>query len=335
MLGRSILHKIAGGVERAMDRAIRREGARPLLDGYYGFATPDRLILRGRVLSAVRRGAPLPDQGKWANFRQMLALFLTDEVAGIRVGTAGATVMSDAEGYVWLEIPRDGQGPGWHDIEVGIVDDPGSVVPFAVMVPPREARIGVISDIDDTMIKTGAYSLRRNLWLTFTGSARSRKVFPDAVVLMDHLHAHGRNPVFYVSSSPWNLHYFLDKVFSRAGLVPGPMFLRDLGVGEAHFIASSHHDHKGGAIDRILAANPDLRFVLLGDTGQHDAEVYHDVCQRAGGQVAAVVLREAGGAASDEQRRHVAAMRTMGVVVHLGLDFGGVAEVLEREGVAV
>jgi len=326
---------MAVGVERAMDRAMRREGARPMLEGYYGFATPDRLILRGRVLSHLRRGAPLPDQGKWANLRQMVALFLTDEVAGVQVVAPGGTGMSDAEGHVWLEVPREGQGPGWHEIAVAIADDPESGVAFQVMVPSREARIGVVSDIDDTMIKTGAYSLRHNLWLTFTGSARSRKVFPDAVVLMDHLHAHGRNPVFYVSSSPWNLHYFLDKVFSRAGLVPGPMFLRDLGVGEAHFIASSHHDHKGGAIDRILAANPDLRFVLLGDTGQHDAEVYHDVCQRAGGQVAAVVLREAGGAASDEQRRHVAAMRTMGVVVHLGLDFGGVAEVLEREGVAV
>lgn len=307
----------------------------PLLEGYYGFATPDRLILRGRVLTHLRRGAPLPDQGRWANFRQMVALFLTDEVAGVRVEAPGATGHSDAEGYVWLDVPREGQGPGWHEVAVQLDGDPGSAVPFPVMVPSREARIGVISDIDDTMMKTGAYSLRRNLWTTFTGSARTRKVFPDAVVLMDHLHAHGRNPVFYVSSSPWNLHYFLDKVFSHAGLVPGPMFLRDLGVGETHFLTGSHHDHKGGAIARILAANPDLRFILLGDTGQQDASVYHDVCQRAGGQIAAVVLREHRGGASDEQRRHIAAMRTMGVVVHLGADFGGVAEVLEREGIEV
>jgi phosphatidate phosphatase APP1 len=247
----------------------------------------------------------------------------------------GATGRSDAEGYVWLEIPREGQGPGWHDIDVGIVDDHESWVRFPVMVPSREARIGIISDVDDTMIKTGAYSLRRNLWTTFTGSARTRKVFPDAVVLMDHLHAHGRNPVFYVSASPWNLHYFLNKVFERAGLVPGPMFLRDLGVGETHFLAGTHHDHKGGAIARILAANPDLPFVLLGDTGQQDAEVYHDVCQRSGGQIVGVVLREAPGGASDEQRRHIAAMRTMGVVVHLGPDFSDVSETLERGGIAI
>src|SRR5690606_32941142 len=151
------------------------------------------------------------------------------EVAGIQVIAPGATVESDAEGYVWLELPREGQGAGWHHLEAGILGVPEAQVRFTVVVPPSEARGGIIWDIDDTMIHNGSHSLRRNLWTTFTGSALSRKVYADAVVLMDHLHAHGRNPVFYVSSSPWNLHHFLNKVFSRAGLVPGPMFLRDLG----------------------------------------------------------------------------------------------------------
>jgi len=333
VLGRSILHKMAVGFERAVDRALRRNDVPPMLEGYYGFATPDRLILRGRVMSAVRREAPLPDQGRWANLKQMIALFLTDEVAGVRVEAPGATGQSDGEGYVWLETPREGQGPGWHEVPVTIVGDPDSTVMFPVMVPPREARLGVISDIDDTILKTGAYSLRRNLWTTFTGSARTRKLFPDAVVLMDHLHAHGRNPVFYVSSSPWNLHYFLTKVFDRGGLVPGPMFLRDLGVGETHFLTGSHGDHKGSAIDRILAANPGLSFLLLGDTGQHDAAVYHDVCQRTAGQIAAVVLREAGPGTNDDQRRHIAAMRSLGVVVHVVQDFSGIAEALDRDGI--
>nr|WP_245398616.1 phosphatase domain-containing protein [Oceaniglobus trochenteri] len=334
-MGRSLLHKAAVGLERLVDRAMRREGARPLLDGYHGFATPDRLILRGRVLTALRRDAPLPDQGKWANLRQMVSLFLTDEVAGVNVRAGSVTGQSDGEGYVWLEIPREGHTPGWHEVEVCIEGDPESATPFDVMVPSRAARIGVISDIDDTMLRTGAHTLRRNLWTTFTGSARTRKVFPDAVVLMDHLHAHGQNPVFYVSSSPWNLHYFLNKVFSRAGLVPGPMFLRDMGVGENHFLSPSHGAHKGDAIDRILAANPGLPFILLGDTGQHDAEIYHAVCERAGGQIAAVIMRETRGAPNDEQRRQIAAIRAMGVVVHTAPDFTGAADALERGGIGL
>ncbi|WP_099824634.1 App1 family protein [Oceaniglobus indicus] len=319
-----------------MDRALRDRDAAPVLDGYRGFATPDRLILRGRVLSASRRTAPLPDQGRWANLRQMLSLFLTDEVADVAVEARGVTTRSDGEGYVWLEVPREGEGPGWHDVEVGIVGDDGPAVPFPVMVPERQARIGIISDIDDTMMKTGAYSLARNLWTTFTGSALTRKVFPDAVVLMDHLHAHGLNPVYYVSSSPWNLHYFLDKVFARAGLVAGPMFLRDFGVGTAQGGANAHGDHKGDAILQILAANPDLPFILMGDTGQHDAEIYHGICERAGGQVRAVILREATRNGPGDAARHaIAAMRIMGVTVHTGRDFTGAADALDHAGVDV
>jgi len=339
MQGRILLHKLAVGVEGLIDRAMRRPGARPMLDGYRGFATPDRLILRGRVLSAQRRTAPLPDQGRWANFRQMVSLFMTDEVAGVTVRAGRETGQSDGEGYIWLDIPREGQTPGWHQVEVTIDGDDDSATPFAVMVPSRDAKIGIISDIDDTIVQTGSWSLPRNLWTTLSGSTLSRKVHPDAVVLMDHLHAHGRNPVFYVSSSPWNLHYFLDKLFTRAGLVAGPMFLRDLGVGENHFLTGSHADHKGAAIERILAANPDLPFILVGDTGQQDAHVYHSVCERAGGQIAAVVLREHGArgrtGSDDASRNAMAAMRRMGVVVENGKDFNQAPEALARAGIAV
>lgn len=334
MLWRSLLHKMAVGVERLVDRAMRRD-APPVLDAYRGFATPDRLIVRGRVLTALRRGAPLPDQGRWANLRQMVALFLTDEVAGVSVRAAGVPGVSDGEGYLWIEVPREGQRPGWNDIAVSVDGDSGSAVSFPVFVPSRDARVGVISDIDDTVLKTGAYSLIRNLWTTFTGSALSRKVFPDAVVLMDHLNALGRNPVFYVSSSPWNLHYFLDKLFAHAGLVAGPMFLRDLGVGDHHAVSDRHGDHKGGAIDRILAANPDLPFILMGDTGQHDARIYHDVCERAGGQIAAVLLREPRTKADDDSRNAMAAMRRMGVTVYAAPDFDGAAEALAHAGLAI
>lgn len=184
-------------------------------------------------------------------------------------------------------------------------------------------------------MQTGAYSLAKNLWTTFTGSATTRRVFPDATVLMDHLSDHGRNPVFFVSSSPWNMHSFLEKVFDRAGLVAGPIFLRDLGISEDQFITRGHSNHKGDAIDRIMAANPDLPFVLIGDTGQHDAEIYLEACHRHGSRVLAVILREPGTGADEASRVAMAAMRRLGVIVAHGADFSEVAGVLEREDLAI
>ncbi|RVT81952.1 DUF2183 domain-containing protein [Rhodobacteraceae bacterium CCMM004] len=334
----SLLHRAAIKAERWIDRVRPRAAPdRPVLDAYRGYATPEGLVLRGRVLAALRRTTPDPQQSRWQNLREMAGLFFTDEVAGVEVTVpeAGVTAVSDEEGYVTLNVPVPHGDPGWRMIGVEIAGDPGSRREFPALVPSPEARLGIVSDIDDTMMETGAYSLARNLWTTFTGSALTRKVFPDSIVLMDYLTAHGRNPLYYVSSSPWNLHAFLDRVFAKAGLVIGPMFLRDLGIGEDQFVSGTHGDHKGSAIDRIMAANPTLPFVLVGDTGQHDAHVYLEACHRHGGRVRAVVLREPGPGPDDESRAAMSAMRRLGVTVVGGVDFSGVAQELERVGLEV
>jgi phosphatidate phosphatase APP1 len=281
--------RVARSLEAVTERILHREGP-PVLTPHAGYAEPDALVLQGRVLSAVTRDAPDADQSRWRNVRQMVSLFLTSEVAAMPVTAAGVTAMTDSEGYLTLRVPREGARAGWHGVPARIPG--GDPVDMPVLVPRADAEFGVISDIDDTMMMTGAYSIGRNLWTTFTGNALTRRVFADASALMERLHRGGRNPVFYVSSSPWNLHDFLTKVFARAGLPRGPLFLRDLGVSGSGPLGASHRDHKGAALRRVLAANPGLRFFLLGDTGQKDAFVYRDAVRACPGRIAAVLLRE-------------------------------------------
>ena len=321
------LHHLAFRADRGLDRLLaRRGGERPVIEPYVGYATPGGIVARGRVLAALRRGEPLPTQSRWTNFRQMASLFLTGEVAGVTVVSGRHEAVSGPEGYFALHLDRP-EGPGWHDVHVRCAGfEEGEAVP--VLVPRPDAAFGIISDIDDTMMHTGAYSLARNLWTTFTGNALTREVFPDAVELMAALHEDGRNPVFYVSSSPWNLHVFLVAVFARAGLPRGPKFLRDYGISKAGAVAPSHGTHKGAAIDTILAANPGLRFVLIGDTGQHDAEIYRDAARRHGRRIARVILRRPGpeaDGADPESRAAMAEMREMGVEVIAAADFAGIA----------
>lgn len=306
------LTRVARGIEGLIERMIRSD-APPMLKPYRGWAEPGGLVLQGRVVSAVRRAAPEADQTRWVNFKQMVALFLTSEVKGVPVQAEGVTALSDAEGYVELHLPRRAEQAGWLHLQARIAGSGDAPVPMPVLVPQPGARFGVISDIDDTMMQTGAHSLLRNLWTTFTGNALTRQVYGDAVSVMRRLSEGGRNPVFYVSSSPWNLFAFLDKIFARAGLVPGPMFLRDLGVSQRGLVGASHGDHKGAAIDTILNANPGLCFWLFGDTGQKDAVVYRDAVRRHPGRIGGVVLREAAGRLAAPTRAAVAEIEAAGV----------------------
>ena len=316
------LHRLAIRGERLWDRLFPgRTPEAPVLEAYRGYATPDALVLRGRVLSHIRRGEAREGQSRWRNFRQMLLLFFTAEVEGVAVSVGDATALSDEEGYVRLEVPIPPGTTGWTQVNGYIAGDAAS---FPAHIPDPDARHGIISDVDDTMIHTGAHRLILNLWTTFTGSLLTREVFTDSIALMTHLAENGRNPVFYVSSSPWNLHHFLETLFDRVGLPKGPFFLRDLGITEDKFITAGHGAHKGEAIDTILAANPDLPFVLLGDTGQKDAHVYLDAARRHPGRIAGIYLREPGSGPDAVTKAALAEIAALGIDYASAPDFDAV-----------
>lgn len=256
----------------------RRFVGEPLIQPYPGYATPQTLVARGRVI------------GRPVDHMRVISSFRTREMAGVAVAGGPVETVTDDEGYFTLELPRNGL-EGWVPIPVQ-AGDHQAILP--VLVPRRDARLGVISDIDDTLMHTGAWSLPRNLWTTLRGRPDTRIVFPDAVALLHCLGEGGRNPVFYVSSGPWNLLPFLEEVFRLNGLPRGPMFLRDWGVTQDHLLAIPAEIYKAVAIDTILAANPDLPFVLVGDTGQHDPAIYLAAARRHPGRIQRVILRRVG-----------------------------------------
>ncbi len=152
-------------------------------------------------------------------------------------------------------------------------------------MPSADARFGVISDIDDTILETGVQRALRMVVQTFTGSALTRTAFPGAPELYRDLAA-DVNPVFYVSSSPWNLHAFLLAFLRHRGFPLGPVLLRDLLGNRAG------REQKHARIREILELHPDLSFVLLGDSGEKDPEIYADIVRDHPDRILAVYIRE-------------------------------------------
>lgn len=310
------LAKVASKLENVWDAVRWRDpNPNPVIEPYIGYSTQDEIVLRGRILSDKRRSQQARTPSLFNNMRAMAMNFATDELADMRVQAAGVETRSDEEGYFTLRLPPKNVG-GMATITLPDHDVDATAI---VQVASADAQFGIISDIDDTIMQTDAWALHRNIWTTLTGSAASRHVFPDSIALIEKLHA-GKNPVFYVSSSPWNLHAFLTDVFRRNGLISGPLFLRDLGITETKFIKGTHGAHKGSAIDTILAANPTLNFVLIGDTGQHDAVVYHEAIVRHPNCIDRVILRRAG--PPDEDDAHnIDIIRQAGVRCDVAADF--------------
>ncbi len=288
-------------LEQAWDGArLRRAGSRTPVDlriePYIGHGCDQAVVVRGRVLDDPAPSEAVQGEGVSAAVRRTLRHFLTDDLPGVplRVTVADTTIetVTDADGYFQVRLqPELGQLTApWSSGTVELaenyrgVTDPRTT-PFEVLVPSHAAAFGVISDVDDTILETGVQRVGRMIRTTITGSALTRTPFPGASELYCDLAA-GNNPVFYVSSSPWNLHSFLVAFIRHRGFPLGPVLLRDL-LGTA-----AGREQKPGRIQEVLDLHPRLRFVLIGDSGEKDPEIYAAVARANPGRILAIYIRE-------------------------------------------
>lgn len=305
-----IAHRVEAEFERQRERLEERRGGDPRaarIDPYRGFGSADRAWISGRVL----RGGPIRPadvaDSAWSNLGAMLRRFESDEVAGarVRVHFPGGSheVQTDQEGYfqAWFD-PRPAFAAGglWHEVALELVDpdahgDAPRPATGRVLVPPRDAAFGVISDIDDTVVRTDATQLVRMLRTVFLGNAHTRVPFPGVGAFYRALQRGtdpgDANPVFYVSSSPWNLHDVLTEFLELRGIPAGPLMLRDWGITPTELLPTGHGEHKHAQIRRIMDLFPALPFILVGDSGQEDPEIYHRVVHDHPDRILAVYIR--------------------------------------------
>lgn len=276
---------------------------------YRGFGSPNAVWLTGRVLRQNELTSPADRGSFWDNLSATVSRFLTKEVGGItvRIETFGQTfrTVTNEEGYFDITINPDIElpaGRAWFPIRYALEGvqqpDTGEAVikDGQLMIAPAYSQFGVISDIDDTVLVTGATSAWQTLRLTFLENAFTRLPFAGVSAFYRALQSGAVttlfNPIYFVSSSPWNLYDLLIDFFRIQGLPKGPLLLRDLGLNADVLSSQGHHTHKRTMIDKVLAVNPDLPFVLLGDSGQQDPEIYADVIRANPGRIKAVYIRD-------------------------------------------
>jgi phosphatidate phosphatase APP1 len=308
------IHRIAHVLDQAADalrhRLKERSGGFGPIEAlvYRGHGNDAAAVLRGRLLEERGRLSSLPTDTVIHNLLAAYRRFETDEVPGARVivrarGVERETV-TDGEGHFHVRVEGGRAAParnGWEPADLIVPDQPAlgireTVTKALFRVPAGSARFGVISDVDDTIVRTGATSLLATARNTLLHNARTRLPFPGVAALYRALE-HGvqgdeGNPVFYVSSSPWNLYDLLVEFADLQSLPPGPFFLQDAGIDQHTFGMAGHHGHKLARIEEIMALHPTLPFVLSGDSGQKDPEIYREVVARHPGRVLAIYIRD-------------------------------------------
>lgn len=268
---------------------------------YRGYAASDRALVLARVLQEQGIKPADPAHGRWRNLVHALRRLESDPLpfARVRATVAGTVteLAADDEGFLhaWVPLPAPPRGAGWHPVELELADQRRGARGRAraqVLAPAPAARFGVVSDMDDTVLQSDVTDFVRAARLVLLENARTRLPFHGVAAFYRALErgAGGAdaNPVFYVSNSPWNIYDVIEDFLAAQGIPAGPLLLRDWDLG---LRLRRRPGHKATAIPEILATYPDLPFILIGDSGQEDPEIYTELVREHPARIRAVYIR--------------------------------------------
>lgn len=279
-----------------------------IIAAYRSYGSGKRILVRGRAMEDEGVRPAGERDSVWRNLLNSYRRIESDPLphALVRATVAGGSVelTADDEGFFrgWIEPPDEVVAKqGWVPIELELLSPRGEgTVPVRAsgeaLVAPSSARFIVISDIDDTVLQSHVTSLVQAFRTVLLGNARTRLPFPGVAAFYRALHtgASGgeENPIFYVSSSPWNLYDLLVDFLDHQGIPAGPLTLRDWDIDPRALLGGHLKAFKEAAIREILDTFAALPVILIGDSSQRDPEIYHDLVREYPDRVLAVYIRD-------------------------------------------
>jgi phosphatidate phosphatase APP1 len=254
---------------------------------YVGYGRPDQVRVLARVLlTPPGRDDPRPHGRRgWRRFLSAPASYVEVQV---QVGDQTRRARSDRDGYV--------------DLLVGGVFEPGatsaqwvvdgrSPVSAQVLVVAADQQLGVVSDIDDTVIVTllpRPLVAFRNAFLLHEDDRRPVEAMARLYRLLAR--SHPGLPFVYLSTGAWNVAPALTRFLHRHGYPAGPLLLTDWGPTE-QAVFRSGREHKRTQLRRLFAELPHLSWLLIGADGQYYPAIYAEAAREHPGRVAAIVIR--------------------------------------------
>ena len=244
------------------------------------------------------------DEAAEANFDRRLNLIIADNERGKRIvienaGQETRLPPSANNGHVEtvLELPEDDlrdKGFGFR----AFAPDGRQVDGEIELVGPTG--VSIISDIDDTIKISGVTDRRALLENTFL---RDFEAVPGmADVYRDWLGDDGS--LHFVSSSPWQLYEPLEELIVESGFPSATLNLKPVRFRDETLfdLFKKGTETKPAVIRSILDRYPQRRFLLVGDSGEQDPEVYADLLRERPDQVMKIFIRNVTDAKPDDER---------------------------------
>jgi phosphatidate phosphatase APP1 len=277
-----------------LNRWLLRRGWRPAVLPFAGYGSAGEgggdgwVRLLGRVL-LTPPGSPRRARATVRGWRRFLSAPAPGVPVAVTIGGARHDLVSGRDGYLDVVLPASVPA-GRAEAVLGVAGAPPVAAPLYVV--GADGGTGIVSDIDDTVVVTALPRPLRAFWNTFVRQETSRVPVPGMPLLYHALlDAHPGAFVVYLSTGPWNVAPALEQFLARHGYPPGPLLLTDWGPTTSGWFRSGR-EHKLTQLRRLLDELPAVSWILVGDDGQHDPEIYTRVGEEFPGRVRGVLIRQ-------------------------------------------
>lgn len=276
--------------------AIRRGRVESVIP-YTGYGTESWVRVLARVVLSDPRdtgsgsdAGPLkPLQEGLRGWRNFTSAPVAHAVVHVTIGDTVHDVESDRGGVVDARIPVSLK-PGWHNIFLRAGESKIVEAPMRVVEDGTE--FGVVSDIDDTVMVTALPRPFLAAWNTFVLDEHARTPTPGMAVLYERIvRTVPSAPVLYLSTGAWNVAPTLSRFLSRNLYPAGPKLLTDWGPTRDRWFRSGQ-EHKRTSLERLAEEFRGVKWLLVGDDGQHDEAIYSEFAQRHPDNVRAIAIRQ-------------------------------------------
>ncbi len=286
----------------------------PKILPYRGFGDNSDIFVKGMVIEDKGLAEPADRHKVWQNTLAMIKRFASDEIPGVRVQAEfmGISRISetDDDGFFYFhfnvdEISDTILKEHWHSVTFKLLDEivedqPETTAEGLVRIVSTQEKRIIVSDIDDTILISHSTRTIQKLRLMLFKNALTRLPFKGISSFYQALEKGENNnsyyPFFYVSSSEWNLYDLLKNFFDHNNIPKGVFMLRKLEDSIYKFWKSGqgNHEHKYDKIKFLLEFYKNQNFILIGDSGQKDPEIYDRLAHEFPGRIEAIYIRKIG-----------------------------------------
>jgi phosphatidate phosphatase APP1 len=240
------------------------------------------------------------DDSWFVNLKRTLRRLINDEQKKVplrvQCGTGVWRTQTDAEGYFRIESPLpSGDSAGWQTVEVATERGDTRTTGSLLAVPP-ENRLGIISDLDDTILVSDVADKSELVHTTLFVNYAQRQAVPGTAAFYTRLARRNPRPeaapIFYLSASPRQLQSGIQVFLDKNHFPRGVLITKKVTDDKTSDPLTDQVRYKVGRIEQLLTTLPQVRFVLVGDDGERDPETYDEIRRRHPERIEAVWIRK-------------------------------------------